>query len=72
MFDQLQAEAIDVIRSHKVWFVFAVDEDLGCTLLVACPETIESETLDGPMLYRILLSGVIGAAVESLHEAGPE
>ncbi len=72
MFDQMQAEALNVIRSHKVWFVFAVDEEMDCSLLIACPETVRSDTLDGTILYRLLLGGVIAAAVEGLQDVEDE
>lgn len=71
-FDQLQAEALNVIRKHKVWFVFAVDEDMDCSLLIACPERVVSDMITGPMLYKMLLASVMAAAAEALVEAENE
>lgn len=68
LFDQLQAEAINAIREHVVWFVFTVDENLDCQLMISCPERVESDTITGAQLYRLLLNGVIGTAVESLTD----
>ncbi len=72
MFEQMQAEALNIIRKHKVWFVFAVDHDMACSLVIACPETIHSDTLTGELLYRMMLGGVINAAIEALHDVEGE
>jgi hypothetical protein len=72
MFDQLQAEAISAIRGHIVWFVFAVDEEMKCTLAIACPEQVESDTITGSELYQMLLHGVIGAACDALIEVAED
>ncbi len=60
MFEQMQAEALDIIRKHKVWFV------------IACPETVHSDALTGALLYKILLGGVIQAAVDALWDVKDE
>jgi hypothetical protein len=72
MFDQLQAEAIDALRKNVVWFVFAVDQEMKCTLAIACPERVESDQITGPELYQMLLHGVIGAACDALYEASED
>lgn len=72
MFEQMQAEALDIIRKHKVWFVFAVDEEMDCSVVIACPETVHSDTLTGALLYKILLGGVIQAAVDALWDVKDE
>ena len=66
LFDQLQAAALNAIREHVVWFVFAVDEKLECKLMISCPENVESDTITGEQLYQILLHNVICAAAEAL------
>lgn len=67
VFEQKQARALDVIRNGKVWFLYAVNDDLEGEY-IACAPSVDGKSVPADVLARVLLRAVEETARE-LREA---
>lgn len=68
MFEQVQARALDIIRTRKVWFLYAITDQIEGEYLLAAPEFGDATDLPP----RILTRALIAAAIDTLAELRSE
>jgi hypothetical protein len=66
VYEQKQARALDIIRTRKVWFLYAVDEEIEGEYILAAPE-ITGETVPDDILARLVLRAA-GDTIRELRE----
>lgn len=75
-FDQVQASALELIRSRRAWFVYAVDDHLEGTYRVIAPELVDAGRLadvdvsrvPGDLQPRIMLLAMLRAVRVTVDE----